>query len=171
MVRHLKRIENPRVRSLVRSCATYVFAMLVLMVSQLVSRSFPGSPRILQEYGVMVVVFYLGAMTLLLVYAVLFLFRADTRVPSLLPDRFIRAIRDLSQGVRNHLHDRPGDTATGRSARPCSSPRMTVKNHIYHIYRKTGVKQGSAAQYYKLTKMRLLDYCVQPRKMHNRIIK
>lgn len=139
LMRHMKRIENPRLRSLVRSSAAYVSVMLVLMVVQIIGGSFPGSPQLLREYGVTVVIFYLGAMILLLVYAARFLFRIDPRVPTLLPDRFIdqygispRECEIISMIVRGYSNRKIGETLFISA--------MTVKNHIYHIYRKTGVE-------------------------------
>ena len=85
------------------------------------------------------------------------------RIPALLPDRFIdqygispRECEIISMIVRGYSNRKIGETLFISA--------MTVKNHIYHIYRKTGVwEQGSAPQFDKLTKMRLLDYCEKNR--------
>ena len=38
---------------------------------------------------------------------------------------------------------------------------LTVKNHVYHIYQKTGAENKvQLAQHDKFVKMSLLDYCV-----------
>jgi DNA-binding CsgD family transcriptional regulator len=113
--------------------------MLALMIVQFVVMSLPGSPPILREYGVAQVAAYLGGMVLLLVYASRFLFRTDARVPALLPDQFIdrygispRECEIISMIVRGYSNRKIGETLFISA--------MTVKNHIYHIYRKTGVE-------------------------------
>jgi DNA-binding CsgD family transcriptional regulator len=138
LMRNFRRINSSQLRSMIRSTVAYVSAMLVLMILQLVVRALPGSSGVLREYGVMQVAFYLGAMILLLVYGSRFLFRADTTVPALLPDRFIdqygispRECEIISMIVRGYGNRKIGETLFISA--------MTVKNHIYHIYRKTGV--------------------------------
>jgi DNA-binding CsgD family transcriptional regulator len=137
LIRNFARIDSSPLKSLIRSTLAYVSAMLVLMILQLVVRFLPGSPRLLREYGVTQVAFYLGAMVLLLVYAARFLFRGDTTVPTLLPDRFIdqygispRECEIISMIIRGYSNRKIGETLFISA--------MTVKNHIYHIYRKTG---------------------------------
>jgi DNA-binding CsgD family transcriptional regulator len=137
LIRNFKRLESSQLKSLVRSAVAYVSVMLILVIAQLVVRSLPGSPSVLREYGVTQVAFYLGAMILLLVYAARFLFRGDPSVPTLLPDRFIeqygispRECEIISMIVRGYSNRKIGETLFISA--------MTVKNHIYHIYRKTG---------------------------------
>jgi DNA-binding CsgD family transcriptional regulator len=139
LMRNFKRIGSSPLKSLIRSAAAYVSVMFVLMIVALLVRSLPGSPHLLREYGVTQVAFYLGAMIMILVYATRFLFQTDTSVPTLLPDRFIeqygispRECEIISMILRGYGNRKIGETLFISA--------MTVKNHIYHIYRKTGVE-------------------------------
>ena len=138
LMRHVKRIENARVRP--GPLQRRVCIRHACPDSRRAGRPvFPGLAPLLREYGATVVIFYLGAMILLLVYAARFLFRVDPRVPTLLPDRFIdqygispRECEIISMIVRGYSNRKIGETLFISA--------MTVKNHIYHIYRKTGVE-------------------------------
>jgi len=139
LVRNFKRIDSPILKSLIRSIAAYVSVMLAVIMAQIVARSLPRAPAVLREYGLTLVAFYIGAMVLLLVYAGRFLFREGATVPALLPDRFIeqygispRECEIISMIVRGYSNRKIGETLFISA--------MTVKNHIYHIYRKTGVE-------------------------------
>jgi DNA-binding CsgD family transcriptional regulator len=139
LARNFKRIDSSQLKSLVRTTAAYSSVMLAMMIVQLAVRSLPGSPQLLREYSLTQVVFFLGGMILLLIYASRFLFQNDGSVPTLLPDRFIdqygispRECEIVSMIVRGYSNRKIGETLFISA--------MTVKNHIYHIYRKTGVE-------------------------------
>ena len=139
LMRNFARIDSSPLKSLISSSTAYISVMLALVIAQLVALSFPGAPGILREYGMTHVVYYLGANILFLVYASKFLFRTDASVPTLLPDRFIdqygispRECEIISMILRGYSNRKIGETLFISA--------MTVKNHIYHIYRKTGVE-------------------------------
>jgi DNA-binding CsgD family transcriptional regulator len=134
-----KRIQDPTVRSLARTSIVIALIMVVLITAEHLARSLPGSPPLLREYGFAELGYYLAAAILLLVYALKYLFKSESpAVPAALPDQFI-----LRYGISPREREIISMMLQGYGNRKISETlfisALTVKNHIYHIYQKTGV--------------------------------
>lgn len=133
------RILSPRLKDLVRSTAIYASVMVALVLAQLVVETLPRAPVILRDYGVTKVAFYLGAVTLFFVYGLRYLFKTEINPACVLPDQFVekysispRECEIISMIVQGFSNRKIGETLFISA--------LTVKNHIYHIYQKTGAE-------------------------------
>jgi DNA-binding CsgD family transcriptional regulator len=131
------RIENPVVRSFVRTGLIFNSVMMVLALAQFFVRSLPVAPVIVRDYGLIEVAWYLGADTLLLVFGLRYLFRTEVKLACDLPEHFVekygispRECEIVSMMVQGLGNRKIGETLFISA--------LTVKNHIYHIYQKTG---------------------------------
>lgn len=131
------RIGNPVVRSFVRTGLIFNSVMMVLALAQFFVRSLPAAPVILRDYGLIEVAWYLGADTLLLVFGLRYLFRTEVKLACDLPEHFVekygispRECEIVSMMVQGLGNRKIGETLFISA--------LTVKNHIYHIYQKTG---------------------------------
>jgi DNA-binding CsgD family transcriptional regulator len=134
---NFNRIKNPAVRSFVRVGLVFNSVMIVLALSQLVVKSLPTAPSILREYRLAEVVWYIGADTLLLIYGLRYLFNTEVKLAYSLPEHFVqkygispRECEIVSMIVQGYGNRKIGETLFISS--------LTVKNHVYHIYQKTG---------------------------------
>jgi DNA-binding CsgD family transcriptional regulator len=134
---NFNRIGNPAVRSFMRAGLIFNSAMIVLALAQLFVRSLPIAPPVLRNYGLIEVAWYLGADTLLLLFGLRYLFKTEIKLECNLPEHFVQKygispreceiISMIIQGLGNR---KIGETLFISA--------LTVKNHIYHIYQKTG---------------------------------
>jgi DNA-binding CsgD family transcriptional regulator len=131
------RIENPVVRSFVHTGLIFNSILIVLALAQLFVRSLPFAPSILKDYGPIEVAWYLGADTLLLVFGLRYLFKTEVNLACNLPEQFVqkygispRECEIVSMMVQGLGNRKIGETLFISA--------LTVKNHIYHIYQKTG---------------------------------
>jgi DNA-binding CsgD family transcriptional regulator len=134
-----KRIQDPTVRSLACTSIVIALIMVVLISAEHWVGSLPGSPPLLREYGFAELGYYLAAAILLLVYALRYLFKWESpAVPAALPDQFI-----VKYGISPREREIISMMLQGYGNRKISETlfisALTVKNHIYHIYQKTGV--------------------------------
>lgn len=136
---NFNRIENPIVQSFVRAGLVVNSVMILLALGRLIVGSHPAAPFILREYGLTEAVWYLGADTLLLIYGLRYLFKTESQSAFNLPDHFInrygispRECEIISMIVQGSGNRKIGETLFISA--------LTVKNHIYHIYQKTGAE-------------------------------
>ena len=134
---NFKSIENSGIRSFVRAGLIFNSVLILLSLAQLCVRSLPFAPSILREYGLIEVAWYLGADTLLLMFGLRYLFKADVKLACNLPESFVekygispRECEIVSMMVQGLGNRKIGETLFISA--------LTVKNHIYHIYQKTG---------------------------------
>jgi DNA-binding CsgD family transcriptional regulator len=139
LLRNVGRIEHPLVKSLIRSFLALFAAFVPLGVAQLVVQNFPSAPEIVHDYPVEQILYYLGVVILMLVYAVKYLFTpVSITLPALSGEflaRYLISPREseiILMMVQGHSNKAIGDKLF-------ISP-VTVKNHIYHIYQKTGIR-------------------------------
>jgi len=135
---NFNRIGSPAVRSFMRAGLIFNSAMVVLALAQLFLRSLPIAPPILRDYGLIEVAWYLGADALLLLFGLRYLFKTEVNLACNLPDHFVqkygispRECEIVSMIVQGLGNRKIGETLFISA--------LTVKNHIYHIYQKTGV--------------------------------
>jgi DNA-binding CsgD family transcriptional regulator len=138
VVFNLRRIQEPTVRSLALTSIIIAMVMLALILAEHLVGSLPGSPPILSQYGFAELGYFLAAAILLLVYALKYLFRSMPPAATFLPDRFVE-----KYGISPREREIITMMLQGHGNRKISEvlfiSAMTVKNHIYHIYQKTGV--------------------------------
>jgi DNA-binding CsgD family transcriptional regulator len=131
-------IEPPPLRSLVRDALVYIPTMLALMLAQLFTRTLRSTPAIFRDYPVTEVGFYLGIEILLLGYALKHLFKVES-TGSALSESFIQRYR-ISPREREIVLMMVHGYNNRKIGESLFISTMTVKNHIYHIYQKTGVQ-------------------------------
>jgi DNA-binding CsgD family transcriptional regulator len=114
-------------------------AMLVLMIVQLFVRSLPSAPNFIREYPMAVIGLYLGTETLLIVYALRHLFKMENLTGIVVSSQFVQ-----KYGISPREREIVSMMALGYNNRKIGEnlfiSTMTVKNHIYHIYQKTGAQ-------------------------------
>jgi len=138
VVLHLKKIKDPRLLTLVRSVLAVAAVMSVSMIAQIIGQATFLAPTFLGSLPVIQELFFLAVVGILLFQAVPYLFQPEIASSYQLPDEIVRQygisprereiITMLVQGYRNKV--------IGEKLFISS---ITVKNHIYHIYQKTGV--------------------------------
>jgi DNA-binding CsgD family transcriptional regulator len=130
-------IENPWLRSLIRSFLILLGVFAPLAAAQLVVQDIPTSPYILRDYPLEQLVYYLGFVIMALLYLSRYFFLPSRSGTFNLSDDFIR-----KYGISNREGDIIGMMARGFSnsaiAEKLFISTLTVKNHVYHIYQKTG---------------------------------
>jgi DNA-binding CsgD family transcriptional regulator len=139
LLKGFNRIEHPWVRSLVRSFLIFLGAFTPLAVAQLAIQDMPFSPHILHDYPIEELLYYLGFVILFLVYITGYITGPSPAQLFMLSDDFMQ---------RHSISKREGEIITmilhGYSNRQIGETlfisALTVKNHIYHIYQKTGVE-------------------------------
>jgi DNA-binding CsgD family transcriptional regulator len=142
VVPRLAEIANERVRSLMRSFFLLIAAMLVLGCAEIVAHLFvPGfGDALFGQTSIVEVLCFFTVACLIVVYSVRDLFKEEARsVPYALPVQFstrygispreAQIVAMISQGYSN-----------SKIGEELFISAITVKNHIYHIYQKTGVK-------------------------------
>jgi DNA-binding CsgD family transcriptional regulator len=134
---NFKRIENPAVRSFLRAGLIFNSAMIVMSLAQLFLRSLSIAPPVVRDYGLIEVAWYLGADALLLLFGLRYLFQPEVKLACNLPEHFVqkygispRECEIVSMIVQGLGNRKIGETLFISA--------LTVKNHIYHIYQKTG---------------------------------
>ncbi len=132
-----KRIENPAVRSFMRAGLIFNSAMVVLALAQLFLRSLPIAPPVVREYGPIEVAWYLGADALLLLFGLRYLFQPEVKLTCNLPEHFVQkyGISPRECEIISMIVQGMGNRKIGENL---FISALTVKNHIYHIYQKTG---------------------------------
>jgi DNA-binding CsgD family transcriptional regulator len=133
------RIENPVVRSFMRAGLVFNSAMIGLALAQLIVRSLPIVPTILRDYGPIEVAWYLGADTLLLLFGLRYLFKTEVKLACNLPEEFVQkyGISPRECEIVSMIVQGLGNRQIGETL---FISALTVKNHVYHIYQKTGVE-------------------------------
>ena len=139
LIRGLQKIEDPALRVLTRRLLFLGGATALPGVAQLVLRYLPDAPNDLRQYPLVQLVYYLGSIGLILSHTVRPPQANAAARGGVLPVDFVmrfnisprecEIIMALEQGVSNST-----------LAETLFISAQTVKNHIYHVYQKTGVK-------------------------------
>jgi len=136
---HQKRITNQPLRILARSFAWLFIAGMAATCAETGLRFLPNMPSIFREISIVQILYCLIAGALLLAYAFRYLFIMEHNSTVTLPDPFVmqfgispRERQIISMMIHGYSNQRIGEELFISS--------ITVKNHIYHIYQKTGVK-------------------------------
>ena len=147
--RHLQNIRDKRIGALVKRLVIAGSILDALMIFQAISRQTSLASFPLGSYPLVKVLFYLVITGILLAFGVQFLSQQEIAPFSPLPDEIVKQygispregeiIIMLVQGYTNRL-----------IGEKLFISARTVKNHIYHIYQKTGVTN-------KIQLMNILD--------------
>jgi DNA-binding CsgD family transcriptional regulator len=138
LYRGLRSIDPPLMRSLIRTLLIYLGVFAPIAVAQLILQDVPGSPPFIHDWPLEELLYYVGFVVIALVYlARYFLGQGiESAVSSdgKLLQRFGISKREadiISMMIKGYSNRSIGEKLFISAS--------TVKNHIYHIYRKTGV--------------------------------
>ncbi len=134
----LNRIEAASLRRLVRRFLILAVVLMLPGFAQIVLKYLPGSPAPIREYPFVQVVYYLASIGLLLAYA-LRPPEASELAACSLPLSFVRRY-NISPRECEIITMMERGYSNSKLAEALYISTRTVKNHIYHIYQKTGVK-------------------------------
>ena len=134
----IEKIRHPRLLAFVRSLLAAALVMIAAMVVQTIGQATLLAPPFLRDFPLVQVLFLFATGGILLFYAAQYLFVAEFGAAYQLPEGIVKQygisprereiIVMLVQGYTNRI--------IGEKLFISST---TVKNHIYHIYQKTGV--------------------------------
>ena len=140
---------------------------MILAVVQFFVQNIAAAPAFLHEYPLQEMLYYIGFVILVIYYISRFFSQPVPAGPFTLPEEFV-----LRFGISHRERDIIEMMARGFSnnaiAEKLYISTLTVKNHVYHIYQKTGA--GNKVQLLnmmKFFKMSLLDYCGPPTYVQN----
>jgi len=135
----LSRIEDAHLWALVRRFLILVAVLFPLALAQLVLKHLPGSPAPLHEYPFVQIAFYLSSIGLIVAHALRPPAEAIGSPGCSMPAPFVqrysispRECEIITMMERGYSNSKLAD-ALFISTR-------TVKNHVYHVYQKTGVR-------------------------------
>jgi DNA-binding CsgD family transcriptional regulator len=132
-----KRIESPWLQSLIRSFLVFFSVFAFLGVGQLVVQNIPTSPEFLHDYPIEELLYYMGFVILAIFYISRF-FRDPARSAAFnLPEEFVRRF-GISHRERDIIEMMAKGFSNNAIAERLYISTLTVKNHVYHIYQKTG---------------------------------
>jgi DNA-binding CsgD family transcriptional regulator len=134
-----RRIEGRTLRGLARAFLIIILCGLPFVVTENVSAVFPGAPRFLREFHLAEIAYFLALTVLLIVYALRYLFKATPTAPEVLSDHFIEKY-GISPREREIISMILQGFGNKKISETLFISAMTVKNHIYHIYQKTGAQ-------------------------------
>jgi DNA-binding CsgD family transcriptional regulator len=139
LLRGLGKIEDARLRTLTTRLLVLAASTALPGLAQLAVRFIPQAPAWLRGYPLVQLVYYLGTVGLLLAHTARPVSAESAAQGCSLPPGFIQRysispreceiISSLEQGISNK-----------RLAEQLFISAQTVKNHIYHIYQKTGAR-------------------------------
>jgi len=137
LLRGLPRIDNATIRTLFRQLGLLVLVMSGMGALEMAARRAFPLPRFFQEFPFVNNVAFLCAIVLLILFAARYLRKEPSVTACALTDEFVQAygispreceiISMMIQGFNNRMI---GERLFISAA--------TVKNHVYHIYQKTG---------------------------------
>ncbi|MGA2973809.1 MAG: helix-turn-helix transcriptional regulator [Spirochaetia bacterium] len=135
----LGKIEDSRLRFLIRLCVWLVCVMMAAACVEIVVRNLPGAPQFFRYLSIVGIAYFFIAGAILVTFALLNLFKIANNTDFTLPDAFVqkygispRECQIISRIVQGFSNRKIGEELFISS--------ITVKNHIYHIYQKTGVE-------------------------------
>jgi DNA-binding CsgD family transcriptional regulator len=137
LFRGFGKIEDAWLRSAIRTFLIFLGVFAPIAAVQLVVQDIPTSPELFRDFPLEELGYYLGFVIMALVYLVRY-FAEPVRAPSFsLPEDFLR-----KYGISHREGDIIEMMAQGFSnsaiAEKLFISTLTVKNHVYHIYQKTG---------------------------------
>ncbi len=131
------RIAHPRFRSLVQAIMLVVAIMLAATAAVMILEAEIPSLRRFPSVSAVHIVFFLAIIVLLFLYAARYLFQPGTLPTYQLPEEIVErfGISPREREIISMIVQGYPNRAIGEKLFISST---TVKNHIYHIYQKTG---------------------------------
>jgi DNA-binding CsgD family transcriptional regulator len=130
-------IEPPRLRAVVRVFLIYLSVFSVLAIAQLAAQDLPSTPALLHDFSLEQLLYYLGFVVVALVLLAQYFLEPTQGAAPDLPPGFIRRF-GISNREREIIEMMARGFSNSTIAEKLFISTVTVKNHIYHIYRKTG---------------------------------
>jgi len=112
-----------------------VFAFLA--VGQFVLQNIPTSPEFLHDYPIEELLYYLGFVILAVFYISRYFTEPARGAAFNLPEEFVRRF-GISHRERDIIEMMAKGFSNNAIAEGLYISTLTVKNHVYHIYQKTG---------------------------------
>ncbi len=132
----LSRLDSDRVRRLIHLVLQIAPPLLLLVIAQSIAAVFVSGQTVFRDLPFSQVLYLLGLESLLLIFGLRYLFRAEPQAANPLPNQFVvkfsispREREIISMIVQGYSNRMIGEKLFISA--------MTVKNHIYHIYQKT----------------------------------
>jgi DNA-binding CsgD family transcriptional regulator len=135
----LNRIEAASLRRLVRRFLLLAVVLMLPGFAQIALKYLPGSPAPFREYPFVQVVYYLASIGLLLAYALRPTAEAIGSPGCALPVSFVQRY-NISPRECEIITMLERGYSNSTLAEALFISTRTVKNHVYHIYQKTGAK-------------------------------
>lgn len=132
-----ERIESPWLRSLIRSLLLFFAVFVVLAASQLVLKNVASAPAFLRDTPIEEMMYFLGFVIIAMLYISRFFSERGPGVEFALPDEFVRRF-GISPRERDIIEMMAKGFSNNAIAEKLYISTLTVKNHVYHIYQKTG---------------------------------
>ena len=133
------KIENQWLRSIIRTFLIFLGVFAPLAAAQLVIQDIPSSPDILRDYPLEQLAYYLGFVVLALLYYLRYFFLPAGSTTLDLPADFVQRY-GISHREADIIEMMARGFSNGAIAEKLFISTVTVKNHVYHIYQKTGAK-------------------------------
>jgi len=131
-------IEHPRLRGIVRAFLIYLGIFSALAIVQLAVQDLPSAPPLVHDYPVEEALYYLGLVVAALVILARYFSEPTQGPPADLSDEFISRF-GISAREREIIEMMARGLSNSAIAEKLFISTVTVKNHVYHIYQKTGV--------------------------------
>ena len=137
LLRGFKRIESPWLRSLIRSFLVFFGVFALLAAGQFVVQNIPTTPGFLHDYPLVELLYYMGFVILAIFYISRFFAEPGRGAAFNLPEQFVRRF-GISHRERDIIEMMAKGFSNNAIADKLYISTLTVKNHVYHIYQKTG---------------------------------
>jgi DNA-binding CsgD family transcriptional regulator len=131
------RIENAWLRSLVRSSLIFFGVFVILAVVQFFVQNIATAPALLHDYPFQELLYYIGFVILAIYYIARFFSQPVPSGPFTLPEEFVIRF-GISHRERDIIEMMARGFSNNAIAEKLYISTLTVKNHVYHIYQKTG---------------------------------
>jgi len=132
------RIQHARLELIIRSFLVYLGVFVVLAPAQIVVQHVPGAPPLLRDYPVDELLYYLGFVVMSLFFLARYFSQPTEGEAISLSGEFVQRF-GISNRERDIIEMMGRGFSNNAIAEKLFISTTTVKNHVYHIYRKTGV--------------------------------
>ncbi len=138
LFRGLASISPPLLHSLIRTLLIFLGVFAPIAIAQLVLQDMPATPPFIHDWPLEELLYYIGFVVIGLVYLAKLFLSPDADPVLALDEALLRRY-----GISKREADIIAMMIRGHNNRTISEKLFisasTVKNHIYHIYQKTGV--------------------------------
>jgi DNA-binding CsgD family transcriptional regulator len=137
LLRGFKRIENPWLQSLIRNFLVFFAAFTVLFAGQFALQNIPTAPDFLRSYPLEELLYYMGFVILAIFHISRFFAEQGRSAAFDLSEEFVGRF-GISHRERDIIEMMAKGFSNNAIAERLYISTLTVKNHVYHIYQKTG---------------------------------